>query len=226
MLAVLVQLDLLGEVVERAVCPHPDVARLPGVLKDFGVLTLFAPDDGGEHLDAGGLGEGHHLVDDLVDGLLLDLLAALGAVGGAHPGPQQAEVVIDLGDGAHGGPGVLGGGFLVDGDGGAQALDVVHVRLLHLAQEHPGVGGQGLHIPPLALGVQRLKGQGGLPRPGQAGEHHQLVPGYLHVDVFQVVFSRAFDDDLVLHGCSPQFSLNLGPDIRIMKRIFNVKPHF
>ena len=38
--------------------------------------------------------------------------------------------------------------------------------------------------------------------------------------------SLAFDDDLVLHGCSPQFSLNLGPDIRIMKRIFNVKSHF
>ena len=225
-LAVLVQLDLLGEVVQGAVRPHPDIAGFPGVLKDFGVLALLAPDDGGEHLDAGGLGEGHHLVDDLVDGLLLDLLAALGAVGGAHPGPQQAEVVVNLGDGANGGPGVFGGGFLVDGDGGGQSLNVVHVGLLHLAQKHSGVGGQGFHIPPLALGVQGLEGQGGLPRPGQPGEHHQLVPRDLHVDIFQVVFSRAFDNDLVLHGCSPRFSLILGPDISIPKPIFNVNPNF
>ena len=56
---------------------------------------------------AGGLGQGQDLIDDLVDGLLLDLLAALGAVGRAHPGPEQAEVVVDLRHRAHGGAGFL-----------------------------------------------------------------------------------------------------------------------
>lgn len=73
--------DLLGEIVERTVGPAADIARLAGVLQQLLVGALLAPHHRGHDLDAGGLGQGHHLVDDLVDGLLLDLLAALGAVG-------------------------------------------------------------------------------------------------------------------------------------------------
>ena len=199
-LLVLVQGDLLGEIVERTVGPAADIARLAGVLQQLLVGALLAPHHRGHDLDAGGLGQGHHLVDDLVDGLLLDLLAALGAVGGAHPRPQQAEVVVDLRHRAHGGPGVLAGGLLVNGDGGAETLDIVHIGLVHLAQEHPGIRAEGLHIPSLALGVDGVEGQGGLPRPGQAGEHHQLVPGDGDVDILQIVGAGAFDDDLVLHN--------------------------
>lgn len=80
-LLVLVQGDLLGEIVERTVGPAADIARLAGVLQQLLVGALLATHHRGHDLDAGGLGQGHHLVDDLVDGLLLDLLAALGAVG-------------------------------------------------------------------------------------------------------------------------------------------------
>ena len=117
-LLVLVQGDLLGEIVERTVGPAADIARLAGVLQQLLVGALLAPHHRGHDLDAGGLGQRHHLIDDLVDGLLFDLLAADGAVGGAHPGPQQTEVVIDLRHGAHSGAGVLAGGLLVDRDGG------------------------------------------------------------------------------------------------------------
>ena len=144
-------------------------------------------------------GRGEDLVDDLVDGLLLDLFSALGAVGGAHPRPEEAEVVVDLRHRAHGGPGVLAGGLLVDGDGGGEALDVVHVGLVHLAQEHPGVRAQGLHVPPLALGVDGVEGQGALAGAGEARHHHQLVPGDGDVDVLQVVFPGTFDNDFILH---------------------------
>ena len=199
MLLVLLQLDFLVQLVEVPVHPGPDVAGALGVLEDLGVLALLAPDDGGHHLDAGALRQGEDLVDDLVDGLLFDLLAALGAVGSAHPGPEKPEIVVDLRHRAHSGPGVLAGGFLVNGDGGAQALDIVHIGLVHLAQEHPGVGAQGLHIPPLALGVNRIKGQGALAGAGEARHHHQLVPGDGDVDILQIVGAGAFDDDLILH---------------------------
>ena len=198
-LLVLLHGDVLGELIEDPVHPAADVAGLPGVFQHLGVLPLLPPDHRGQHLDPGALGEGEDLVDDLVDGLLADLLAALGAVGGAHPGPQQAEVVVDLRHRAHGGPGVLAGGLLVNGDGGGEAVDVVHIGLLHLAQEHPGVGGEGLHIPPLPLGIDGVEGQGGLSRSGQAGDHHQLVPGEGDVDIFQVVGAGALDVDVCLH---------------------------
>ena len=196
-LDVFFQLDLLVQLIEIAVYTGPDVAGALGGLKDLGVLALLAPDDGGQDLDAGALGQGEDLVDDLVDGLLADLFSALGAVGRARPGPEQAEIVIDLRDGAHGGAGVFAGGLLVDGDGGGEALDIVHVRLVHLAQEHPGVGGKALHVPPLALGVNGVESQGGLAGAGEARHHHQLVPGDGDVDIFQIVGPGAFDDDLI-----------------------------
>ena len=198
-LLVLLHGDVLGELIEDPVHPAADVAGLPGVFQHLGVLPLLPPDHRGQHLDPGALGEGEDLVDDLVDGLLADLLAALGAVGGAHPGPEEAEVVVDLRHRAHGGPGVLAGGLLVNGDGGGEAVDVVHIGLLHLAQEHPGVGGEGLHIPPLPLGIDGVEGQGGLSRSGQAGDHHQLVTGEGDVDIFQVVGAGALDVDVCLH---------------------------
>ena len=132
MLLVLLQFDLLAEIVGNAVHPAAHIAGAAGVLKDLGVLALLAPDHRSHHLDTGGLRQRQDLVNDLVDGLLLDLLAADGTVGGAHPCPQQTQVVVDLRDGAHGGAGVFGGGFLVNGDGGRKAVDVVHIGLLHL----------------------------------------------------------------------------------------------
>ena len=85
---------------------------------------------------------------------------------------------------AHRGTGVLGGGFLVDGDGGRQPFDAVHVRLVHLSQELPGVAGHALHIPPLALGVNGVEGQGGLAGARKPGKDHQFVPGDVQVHVF------------------------------------------
>ena len=87
-------------------------------------------------------------------------LPHVGAVGGAHPGPQQAEVVVDL---RHRAPRWTGGFLLVVfwsmEMAGAETLDIVHIGLIHLAQKHPGVAGQALHIPALALGVDGIKGQ-------------------------------------------------------------------
>ena len=80
----------------------------------------------------------------------------------AEAGEEDAQEVVDFSDGADRGAGVLARGLLVDGDGGREALDVVHVRLFHLAEELAGVGGEGFDVAALALGVERVKGEGGL----------------------------------------------------------------
>ena len=92
----------------------------------------------------------------------------------------------------------MGGGFLVDGDGWRQALDLVDVRLLELAQELPGVGRQRLDVAPLALGVEGVEGETGLAGAGDTREHHELVARNLKVDVLEIVFPRAADDDGVV----------------------------
>ena len=138
------------------------------------VLALAAPHDRREHLEPGALGQLHHLVDDLLGRLAPDRAAAVGAVRVADPGVQHPQVVVDLGDRADRRARVARGGLLVDRDGRREPLDEVDVGLLHLSQELPGVGRQRLHVAPLALGVDRVEGERGLPGAGQAREHDQL----------------------------------------------------
>jgi hypothetical protein len=111
-------------------------------------------------------------------------------------GEQQAQVVVDLGDRAHRGAGVLRGGLLLDRDRRREPLDRLHVWLLHELQELAGIGGEAFHIAPLALGIDGIEGQRGLAGAGQARDHHQPVARQLHVDVLQVVLAGAPDRDL------------------------------
>ena len=180
-----------------SVYPGPDVALLAKALQDLGVLALLAPDAGGEELDAGPGGQAHDPVHHRVDALLFDDAAALGAVGGAAAGVEQAQVVVYLRHRAHGGPGVVAGALLVDGDGRGQALDGVHLGLFHLADELAGIGGEALHVPALALGVDGVEGQRAFAGAGQAREDDELVPGDGEVDILQIVFPGAPDDDVV-----------------------------
>ena len=140
---VLVERRRLGQVVLLAVHPDPDEALLAGRLEDPVALGLAVLDERAEDEQPGPLGHRQDLVDDLLDGLALDLAAAGGAVRVADPGEQQAEVVVDLGDRPDGGPRVPAGALLVDRDRRREPVDLVDVRLLHLAQELAGVGATG-----------------------------------------------------------------------------------
>ncbi len=159
------------------------------------VLALAPADHRGQQEQARALGQGHDLVDHLADGLALDRQAGGRRIGHAHPRPQQAHVVVDLGDGADRRARVLRRGLLFDGDGRRQALDQVHVRLAHQLQELAGVGRQALHIAALALGVDGVERQRALARARQPRQHHQLLARDVDADVLQIVFARAAHAD-------------------------------
>src|SRR6185437_9326478 len=132
-----------------------------------------------------------------------DGLAALRAVLGSDRGPKQAEVVVNLGDGADGRTRAAAGGFLLDGDGRAEALDGVHVRALELVEELAGVGGKRLNVAALALGIKRVERQAALARSAQAGDHGEGAARNRSGDVLQVVLARARDGDAIGgHGTS------------------------
>ena len=159
---VLVGLGDRGEVGQRiglAVDPDAGVAIPRELAEEFGVLALAATHERGEDLEAGALLLAHQPVDDLLRRLLADDRATHLAVRDADAGVEEAEVVVDLGDGAHCRARVARGGLLVDRHRGREALDEVDVRLVHLPQEHAGVGGQRLHVAPLALGEDRVECQ-------------------------------------------------------------------
>jgi hypothetical protein len=170
-------------------------------------MSLYSPlpgdDDRRQHRELGALRLLEDLVDHLLRRLLADLLAALRAVLHADGGVEHAQVVVDLGDRAHRRARVVGGGLLLDGDGGRQPADGVVLGLVHLAQELPGVGRQALDVAALPLGVEGVEGQRALAAAGDAGEDHQPLLGDVEIDALQVVLARTTDGDLVWlgHGC-------------------------
>ena len=202
--------NVLVQLIHLPIHADADIAAAAGIGKDFGMLTLAPTHHRCHHLDTCALGQRHNAVDDLIHRLLADLLAALGAVGRAHSRPQKAHIVIDLRHRTHGGAGILGGGFLIDGDGGAQALNIVHIGLVHLPQKHTGIGAEGLHIAALSLGIDGVESQRGLAAAAETRQHHQLVAGDGYINILQVILPRAFYENFFMHGFLP-YSLTIVP---------------
>ncbi len=134
----------------------------------------------------------HHLV-------FLDQLARGGGVGLADAGVEEFQVFVDLSAGAHGGAWVVRVHLLLNGDGGREARDALHVWLVEAAHELPCVGAQALHIAALPFGIKRVERQGRLARSRQARDDHQLVFRDPQTNAFQVVDLGVSDGDI--GGC-------------------------
>ena len=191
----LVELQVVGQLHELAVDAGADVAALHHVGEEVLELALLAANHRGEHQKPRALRQREDAADDLLAGLGRDRPVALRAVALAEPGVQHAEEVRDLGDGADRRSRVAAGGLLLDADRRREPADVIDVRLGKLAEELPGVAGQGLDVPPLALGVDRVERERDFSRAADAGEDDQLVAGEFEIDVAEVVFAGAPDDD-------------------------------
>ncbi len=121
------------------------------------VLALAALDHRRQQHQPGALGQCQYLVDHLRDRLGLELFVVVRAPRRPGASEQQAQVVVDLGDRADGGAGVVRGRFLLDGNGWRQSFDMVDVGLFHHRQELAGVGRQGLDVASLPFGVKRVE---------------------------------------------------------------------
>ena len=100
------QRDLFVQVIQIAVDPHTGVAAPPGGIQLLLLRALALAYHRSQHLEFGAVLQLEHGIHHLIHGLLADDAAAHRAVGHAHPGIQQAQVIIDLRHGAHGGAGL------------------------------------------------------------------------------------------------------------------------
>jgi hypothetical protein len=206
-LLLLVETDLLVEGEHDPVHAHPRESRLPHRLQHVLVLALPLLHQGGEDEELGARGQVRDLVDDLLRGLLRDRPAAAVAGEAAHPRPEDAQVVVDLRDGAHGGARVAARRLLLDGDRGGETADGVVDRLVHLPEELPRVGGEALDVATLPFRVEGVEGEGGLPGAGDPGEDHELLLGDLDGDVLEVVLAGSRDDDAIEFHRGPSASV-------------------
>ena len=169
-----------------------------GELSEDDVLGAVL-DAGAEARHQGAVGQREHAVDDLLGRLALEGGPVVRAVLHADARVQEAQVVVDLGDGADGGPRVAAGRLLVDGDRRGQPLDEVHVGRIDPPEELSGVGAERLGVAALALGEDRVEGEGRLAGPGQPREDDELVPREVEVDATEVVLPGAADDQAIRH---------------------------
>ncbi len=191
----LVQLGRRVELVELSVDLHALETLLGKLLEFLAIFALAVANDRRQQIGAGALVHAHDPVDHVLHLLRLDGQAGGGRVRRADAREQQAQVVVDLRHRADGRARVLAGGLLLDADRRAEALDMVHVRLLHHVEELPGIGRQRFDIAALPLGIDRVEGQRRLARAGKPGDDHQLVARNIDVDRLEVVLARAADFD-------------------------------
>ena len=140
------------------------------------------------------------MLQNLFRGLPRNLVAAHRAVRRADGGVQQAQIIVDLGDGPDGGTRAAAGGLLLDGNGRAETVDGIDIGPLHLVQELARIGRERLHIAPLPLRVNGVERQRRLARAAEPRDHRKGVPRDLDIDVFQVVLARAMHGDPVQHS--------------------------
>ena len=129
------------------------------------------------------------------------LFAAAAAIECRRAREHQFHVIVQLGHGADGRARGAHRVGLVDGDGGRDALDGIHLRLVHAVEELPRVGTEGLYVAALALGVQCVEDERGLARARDAGDDHQLAIRDREREILEVVLPGAADVDRVRRRC-------------------------
>ena len=119
--------------------------------------------------------------------------------------PQQLGIVGDFRRGGDGAARTAGPGALLDREHGRQTVDEIDIGALQLVEHLPRLRRQALHVFPVALGVNRVEGQGRFARTARAGDDHELAARNAQLEVLQVVLTRAFDVDVgrSLHGTDP-----------------------
>ena len=148
------------------------------------------------------LGKLQHAIHDVLHRLRPDRLAALRTMRHANPREQQAQVVVNLRHRADRRARVAAHRLLLDGNGGRQPLDGVHVGLFELFQKLAGVGRQGFNVAPLPFGVEGVEGEGRLAGAAQPGDDHQAFAGDVNCEVFEIVLAGATNGDHVAHSCT------------------------
>ncbi len=116
-LAVLFQRRRFVQLVDAAVDAGADKALGAQLVEQCQVLALALAHHRCQQHQLAALGQRQHLVDHLADGLCRQGQVMIRAARLPGAGKQQAQVIVDLGDGADGGAGVVRGGLLLDGDG-------------------------------------------------------------------------------------------------------------
>ena len=134
--------NVVAQIVNVAVDTHANITVAPYLFQRLFVFALFAAYYLRHYENFCSLGQFAQVVEHLINTLLGYGLAAFWTMGSSDAGKKQAQIIVNFRHRADSGARVAARGFLVDGYGGGQAVDAIHVRLVHLPQKLAGVSAQ------------------------------------------------------------------------------------
>ena len=169
-----------------------------GPLGDLFVVAFAGFDQRGEDLDGAGLRGGMHFVGHFGEGGGGDRDVAGRAELRAELRVEEAEEVVDFGDGGDSRFAAAARDALLDGHGGGESVDMIDIRFFHLLDELARVGGHAVEEAALAFGEEDVEGEGGFSGAAEAGDDDKFVAGDFERDIFEVVLAGAGDADAVV----------------------------
>ncbi len=123
-----------------------------------------------------------------------------GAVLCAQFDEQQAQEVVHLGGGAHGGLAPAPREALLDGHGGRDAVDGVHLGSARRLHQRTGIGVERFEVAALALVEQDVERQRRFARAGNPRDDVELATRDVHAQALEVVLVGVDDLDAVVAG--------------------------
>ena len=142
-----------------AIHAHPHKAFALQFLNYVAKFSDFALHNRSQQHDATFRRIGRDLVGDLLRREFENGRARGRIVRLSHRGKEQPQVVVNFRRRGDRRARISARTPLLDRDGRRQSFNKIHVRFLHLVQKLPCIGGQALHVAPLALRVERVKSQ-------------------------------------------------------------------
>ncbi|OAV65490.1 hypothetical protein Barb4_03339 [Bacteroidales bacterium Barb4] len=191
-------LQRLRNAVNRLIERNTGIAFLLEYLKLLPHRPPFGKDDRCTNNKPRPFGKSRRLANNIIHLMLLHLLAGNGRHRLPHTGEKQADILIYFCGSAHRRTRIARVRLLLDGNSGRNALDIIHLRLAHPAQKLTGIRGKTLHIPPLPLGIKRIKSQRRLPAARQPRNNRQTVTRNLHIYMFKIINPPPLDINTVL----------------------------
>ena len=193
MFLVLLEVNFLIDIQNLAVNTHADISFAADMRENFLVLALLPTHYLCHNEKLRFIRQRFHLVDHLINGLLCDRLPAARTMRMSHARKEQAQVVIDLRYCAHRRARIVTRRFLINGDCRRKSVNIIDIRLIHLPEKLPSIRRQRLHIAPLSLCIDGIKGKRRLARTRKPRNNDQFIPGNLHVDVLEIMCPRTLD---------------------------------
>ena len=164
--------------------------------------SFFSANNWGQKLISSSLWQQQNLIDHLVDALRTDRPTTLGAIRFTSSTEQEAEIVLNLGNGANRGTGVMACRFLIDRNRRRQPFDGIHIWLINLTEELPCVGRQTLDVTALTLSKNCVESERALTTATHTRKDHQLIARDGDVDVFEVVLTSTTHSNHIVLSAS------------------------